>query len=184
MDRQLFLVPLLAALWLSAGPARAAEDHLPRFTDEREAAALFFVKRHVPEVLPLLEKLKKDNLAQYQHEIREVFYVTELLAELQDEPRRHELELKIWTAENKAHALVAKLATPNEEERKKTEASLMELARELVELDNQVLEWKAEQLDKELGELKDELAKNREQLDKVIRSRFDGLVNKVKKPRK
>ena len=60
----------------------------------------------------------------------------------------------------------------------------LELARELVDLDVQVLEWKAEQLDKELGELKDELAKNREQIDKVTRSRFDGLVNKVKKPRK
>jgi hypothetical protein len=184
MDRRYFFVPLVTVLILPAFVAGVSDDHLPRFTEEREAAALFFIKKHSPEVLPLLEQLKKDNLIQYQHEIREVFYVTELLADLQDEPKRYELELRIWKTESKAHALVAQLSTPSEEERKKIEAALMDLARELVDLDIQVLEWKSEQLDKELGELKDELARNREQIEKVIRTRFDGLLTKIRKPRK
>jgi hypothetical protein len=48
----------------SVGVTAAAEmetSNLPRFTEEREAAALFFVKKHVPELLPLLEELKKIN---------------------------------------------------------------------------------------------------------------------------
>ncbi len=173
-------LPLLVLL-LALTPGLA--DPLPRFTEEREAAALFFLKKHAPEVLQLLEQLKKTNLAQYQQEIREVFYVTELLADLQDEPRRYELELKIWKAESKAHTLVARLSAPAEE-RKKVEARLQELARELVELDIQVLELKAEQLDKELGEIKDELTRTRDQIDKVTRTRYEGLLGKVKKPRK
>src|SRR5207253_1129856 len=100
-----------------------SDSLLPRFTEEREAAALFFVKKHVPEVLPLLAQLRKDNPATYQREIREIFQVTEMLADLQDEPRRYEIELKIWKAETKAAALVAKLATPNEDERKKLVAT-------------------------------------------------------------
>jgi hypothetical protein len=175
---------LVLTLVLTTGAATARESDLPRFTEEREAAALFFVKKHVPEVLPLLEQLKKDNLSQYQREIREVFQVTELLADLQDEPRRHELELRIWKAETKAYALVAKLSTPSEEERKKIEASLQDLARELVELDVQVLEVKAEQLDKELGEVKDELARAREQSDKQTKARYEGLLEQARKRRK
>jgi hypothetical protein len=188
-----FLVPrlgfaaVLAAALVVGVAAPASADNarpLPRFTEEREAAALFFVKKHVPEVLPLLEQLKKSNPAQYEQEIREVFQVTEMLAELQDDPRRHDLELKVWKTENKAYALVARLSTPNEEERKKIEAELHDLARELVELDVQVLELKADQLDKELGEVKDELAKAREQTDKQAKTRYEGLVDQAKKRKK
>lgn len=181
---------LLLALLLSgiaplpAAPADGNPASLPRFTEAREAAALFFLRKHVPEVVPLLEELKKTNPAQYQQEIREVFQVTEMLADLQDDPRRHDLELKIWKTESKAHALVAKLSTPKEEERKQIETTLQELARELVDLDIQVLELKADQLDKELGEVKDELSKARDQIEKNTRTRYEGLVNQAKKRKK
>jgi hypothetical protein len=180
LARLLFGLAVLAVPPVMAPAAPA----LPRFTEEREAAALFFVKKHVPEALPLLEELKKNNPAQYQQEIREVFQVTEMLADLEDDPRRHDLELKIWKTESKAHALVAKLSTPQDDERKKIEAALQELARELVDLDVQVLELKADQLDKELGEVKDELAKARDQVEKNVRSRYEGLLDQARKRKK
>src|SRR5262249_2219737 len=124
-------VVLAAGLANPAGPTAADETpptSLPRFTEEREAAALFFVKKHLPELLPLLEQLKLNTLQRYEMEIREIFQVTELLADLRDEPRRYELELKIWKAENRAHALVAQLSTPSEDERKKVEGQLQDLA--------------------------------------------------------
>jgi hypothetical protein len=172
-----------ASACLLLGGLRAAdgEGGLPRFTEVREAAALFFVKKHVPELLPLLEELKKNNLAQYQHEVRAIFQVTEMLADLEDEPRRHDLELKIWKTETRAHTLVAQLSTPDAAARKKVEAQLQECARELVELDVQVLELKAEQLDKELGEIKDELSRIREQMDREVKARYERLLNKVKR---
>jgi len=157
---------------------------LPRFTEEREAAALHFVKKHLPELQPLLTELKKTNLPRYQQEISEIFHVSEILAEMQDEPRRYDLELKIWKADNRAHLLVGKLRAATDDESKKLQEQLRETARELVELDIQVLELQAEQLDKELGEVKDELARAREQLDQNIKSRFDGLLDKSRKPKK
>lgn len=172
---------------LASGPGRATPPHedgsLPRFTEEREAAALFFVKKHLPELLPLLEELKKNTSARYELEIREIFQVTEYLADLKDDPRRHDLELKTWKAENRAHVLIGKLSTPSDEERKKVEAQLMELAKELIETDLSILELKAEQLDKELGELKDEISKMRDGLEKHARERYEQLLDKVKKPR-
>jgi hypothetical protein len=173
------LLPLLAG-----PPAGAAEAPLPRFTEEREAAALFFIKKHLPEVLPLLEELKKNNAGQYQKEIREVFQVTEMLADLEDDPPRRDLELKIWITESKAHALVAKLATPNEEERKKAEDGLRELARQLVELDIQDLQQKADQLKKDLTEVEEDLAKAREQQDKNAQARYEALLEQAKRRKK
>jgi hypothetical protein len=171
---------------LRAGvPAEGEQSPLPRFTEEREAAALFFVKKHLPELLPLLEELKKNNGPQYQHEVRQIFQVTEMLADLrEDDPKRYELELKVWKAENKANTLVAQLSTPTEEVRKKAEAQLQELAKELVDLDMQVLELRAEQLDKELGEVKDELAKMRDNVEKQVKDRYEGLLDKARRPKK
>lgn len=173
----------LLLLFLTLATGRAGDGDPPRFTEEREAAAIFFVKKNLPELLPLLEGLKKSNNAQYRREIREIFQVTELLADIEDE-KRHDLELRIWKTENKALRQVAQLSTPKDEERKKIEATLHELARELVDLDIAVLELKAEQLEKELTETRDELTKMRDSADKHARERYRLLMEKANRPRK
>jgi hypothetical protein len=178
------LLRLIVGFCLLSAQAVAGPHALPRFTEEREAAALHFVKKHLPELLPLLTDLKKTSLPRYQQEVSEIFQVTEMLADLQDEPRRHELELKVWKAENRSHVLVARLNAPAEEERKKLQDQLRDVARELVELDIQVLEAQAEQLDKELGEVKDQLARSRENLETNAKARFESLLEKSRKPKK
>ncbi len=183
----LVMVPDLAVRFpVQAGAATPETDarSLPRFTEEREAAALCFVKKHLPELAPLLEQLKKNNNGQYQHEIREIFQATEWLADLQDDTKRYELELKIWKSENKAHMLAARLTTAAEDEKKKLELELQALAKDLVELDVAILEGKAEQLDKELGEVKDELAKAKENMERQVKDRYEQLLEKAKKKRK
>ena len=180
-------VGLVLGWWLAAGPVTRASspkrdpDKLPRYTEEHEAAALHFVKKNLPELLPVLAELKKSSPAQYQQEIREIFSDTELLAELSDDTQRYELELKIWKTENKAHLLIAKLSTPNEAERKKLQEHIQELARELVELDCKILEVRAEQLDRELGEVKDEMARITNDKDKITKERYQELLDKAKR---
>ncbi len=176
------LLTALAFLLLFGTRAIAEDRSLPRFTEEREAAALFFVKKQLPELLPLLEGLKKSNTDQYRREVREIFQVTELLADIED-TKRYDLELKIWKTENKAYTLVAKLSTPKDDERKKAEEQLQELAKELVELDIQVLELKADQLEHELGETKDELSKMRDGMEKHAKERYQLLMEKITKPK-
>ncbi|VTU01182.1 Uncharacterized protein OS=Pirellula staleyi (strain ATCC 27377 / DSM 6068 / ICPB 4128) GN=Psta_4284 PE=4 SV=1 [Gemmataceae bacterium] len=174
--RSLFAVALLAA----PAAARAA-DPLPRFTEEREAAALLFVRKHCPEVMPLLDELKKANRAAYESQVRETFQVSELLADLQDDPKRYDLELRVWKAENRALVLVAKLATPKDEDRKAIEDQLQALARELVELEAQSLEHRVALLQGELALAKDELNKVRDNLDRTVKDRYDALVERARK---
>lgn len=179
MTARLFATAFVLGL---CGPLAAA-DPLPRFTEEREAAALHFVRKHCPELNPLLEELKKSNKNAYELQIRETFQVTELLADLQEDAKRYELELKIWKAENKAMVLVARLATPKEEDRKAVEDQLRALAKELVDLEVQSLEHRVEVLDRELATARDELAKARDSLDRTTKEKFEGFLEKARKKR-
>ncbi|MCE9564481.1 MAG: hypothetical protein K8U57_20780 [Planctomycetes bacterium] len=167
----LFLIPT----------ASLAADPLPRFTEEREAAALHFVRKHCPELVPLLDELKKANRLTYESQIRETFQVTELLADLQDDPKRYDLELKVWKAENKALVLVAKLAAPKDEDRKAIEEQLQLLAKELVELEAQSLEHRVGLLQSELSAAKDDLVKFRDNFDRSVKDRFEALIEKARK---
>lgn len=161
--------------------AVVARDPLPRFTEEREAAALHFVRKHCPELLPLLDELKRANRPAYELQIRETFQVTELLADLQDDPRRHELELKIWVADNKALVLVARLATAREEDRKAIEDQLHGLSRELVELEVLALEHRVTVLEHELTTSRDDLNKARDNFDRRLKDRYQSLIEKSRK---
>ena len=166
---------------VASTPLVARTEPLPKFTEEREAAALYFVRKQCPELLPLLGDLKKTNRAAYESQIRETFQVTEWLAELQDDEKRYTLELKMWKTENKALVLVAKLATLKEDERKAIVGQLQALAKELVELDVQSLEHRVELLQSELTSAKDDLTKFRDNLDRTVKDRFEALLEKSKK---
>jgi hypothetical protein len=161
-----------------------ADTVLPRFTEEREAAALCFLRKNATDLLPLVERLKKENPTRYQHEIRSVFQVAEMLADLEDDPQRRELELEIWKIESKAHALAARMHQMPEADRRKAEADLQRIARQLVDLDTRVLEVKAEQAEKELTEIRDELTKARDQVPARAKARYDNLLEQGRKRRK
>lgn len=174
---------LAAAVLLAAAGGPATPAHLPRFTDEREAAALAFVRKHCPELVPLLDGLKRSNRPAYEQQVRETFQVTEYLADLQDDPKRHELELKVWKAENKSLVQVARLATAGDADRAAAEGQLRTLARELVELDVKSAEYRVTVLERELSAAKEAVVKGREDIDKAARERYDGLLEKARKRR-
>jgi len=172
---------VLVAVLVLIPTTSAMADPLPRFTEEREAAALHFVRKQCPELIPLLDELKKANRTAYESQIRETFQITELLADLQDDPKRYDLELKVWKAENRALVLVAKLAMPKDEDRKAIEEQLQLLAKELVELEAQSLEHRIGLLQSEVSAAKDELAKFRDNYDRCVKDRFDAFLEKARK---
>jgi hypothetical protein len=179
-----------AAALLAGSPARATtpvpppDTSLPRFTEEREAAALCFLRKNAAELLTLVERLKKENPTRYQREIRSVFQVAEMLADLEDDPQRRDLELEIWKIESKAHALAARLPEMHDAERRKAEADLQKIARQLVDLDTRVLEVKAEQAEKELSDIREELTKARDQVPSRAKARYESLLDQGRKRRK
>ena len=175
---------MLSAAILALALLTTADFGLPRFTEEREAAALHFIRKHSPDLLPLLDDLAKAQRPRYEQQICEIFQVTELLAELRDQPRRHELELRIWKTENRAFMLVARYGRMSDDDKRQTEVRLQELARELADYDVQALEIQAEELESDLAAVKADLSQAREGLERRMRARLDVWLEQAQKPKR
>ncbi|MGF1577795.1 MAG: hypothetical protein ACFCD0_00365 [Gemmataceae bacterium] len=184
----LVVTSLFCQCWTVADLSAGSEDLslkvtqvqlLPRFTEVREAAVLFFVKKHVPEMSPFLAELKRTSLPRYQMEIRYIFQVTELLADIRENRRRHNLELKIWIAQNKAQVLVAQLATPNSSNRETLMDRLTKVAKQMVQLDIEVLQLKQTELEEKLKNVKRRLDRTREDPNRFVQQKINRLLRPV-----
>jgi hypothetical protein len=162
-----------------SGPRR---DTPPAFSEEREAAALHFVKKHAAELLPVLEKLKTSDPKKYQAEVCELFQTCEWLTDMRHEDeKRYNLELDVWRTETRSLLLVARLAGLKEDERDKHKAEVEECARKLIDLEMLIMKHRIETLEKELGEARDEFTKAEEQKENLVKDRFSKLVEEAKR---
>jgi NADH dehydrogenase/NADH:ubiquinone oxidoreductase subunit G len=158
------------------------KDKLPAYSEEREAAALCFIRKQLPDLIPILERLKTTDSAKYRVQIRETFQVTEWLSDLEDEDsKRHDLELELWKTETKALLVVAKLAQQPQEEQAKLQEELQEYTKKLVELDMQSLRLRVEELEKELGETREELSHTETKREALSKERYDKLFEQAKR---
>lgn len=179
--RAMLLACTCLILVLLAGPpavSSAAEPQLPVFTEEREAAALTFVRRNYPDLLPLLERVRRTDWKRYQQEICEIFQFSEALTELRThDERRYQLELERWKTESRALVQVARLSTSNTVEKPNLQAELRDAAKRLVELDMELLRLRIEELERELGEARDEMNRAEEKRDLRIQERYQFLFD-------
>jgi hypothetical protein len=92
-----------------AEKTKPEKPNLPPFSEEREAAALTFVREHHPEVADLLARLKSNRPGQYRKAIRELSQQNQRLAQWKDrDPARYELELRLWKLQSKVQLLSAR----------------------------------------------------------------------------
>jgi len=172
--------------WTIADPegeiSSRKKERLPAFSEEREAAALCFVRKQLPDLIPILERLKGSDSGKYRTQIRETFQVTEWLSDLEEEDsKRHDLELELWKTETKALLVVAKLAHQPQEEQAKLQDELQEYTKKLVDLDMQSLRLRVEELEKELAETRDELSHTETKRETLSKERYDRLFEQAKR---
>lgn len=171
--------PLIAAEAVSEPPRKPP---LPAFSEEREVAALHFVRKHTPDLLPILEKLKTADQKKYQQEVREIFQVTEVLAELRvEDEKRHNLELELWKTEINALILVARFPSSTEEDQARLKDDLQVQAKRLIDLDQQLLKFRVDELEKELLEARDELTRMEGSREDLSKQRYEKLFDQAKR---
>jgi hypothetical protein len=103
----------------AAGPA-AAPDH-----DEEAAAALAFAAEHHPELVPLLERLRREAATEFAAAIADLEKTRERIARLGDrQPERQAAALADWKLSSRIRLALARLATNPSAE---AEAELREL---------------------------------------------------------
>ena len=172
-----------AATSEAAKPVESAKTirprDLPAFTQEREAAALTFVRTHHPELADLLEPLKKKNKPEYQRAIRDLFRQSERLAQAQERnPRRYDFELADWKLNSRIQILVAKLTmsdTPAVEEQ------LRQLIVEQMNLRKQQLVEERQRLASRVAEADEQLAKLEREQPQRVEQRLKELLSGTKK---
>lgn len=153
---------------------------LPAFSEEREAAARFLARKHLPELDMILERLKRADPKAYQEEIREIFQVSEWLSELKSvDERRHQLELDLWKKEMQANLLVAKLARIPANDREGLRVEVQDLVKEMIDLEIAVLRYRVEELEKELSDAREELQRGEDQREDLAKERIDKLWNQA-----
>jgi hypothetical protein len=99
---------------------------------EREAAALAFAREHHPELLTLIEKLRKENRREYNLAIRDLSQASDRLTRIKKQsPAQYEVALAAWKLDSRAHLLAARLTMSPDPA---LEAELKQVLRDRVDL--------------------------------------------------
>ena len=151
------------------------------FTEEREAAAMTFVRMNHPELAALLDQLKLNDIAEYQRAIRELFHSSEKLAQLQDRnPKRYPMELEAWKLNSRIRLLVARLTMSPDP---KIEDELRQALVQQLGLRKAALNDERERLESRVAELKEQLDKLEEQQVASVEKRMARLLSDASRSR-
>lgn len=152
---------------------------LPGFTAEREAAALVFVRQHHPQLLDLLESLKKKNPARYQDAIRDLFQTSESLTELRGRGEgRYQLALEAWKLRSRSEVLAAKLKLGADSSREK---ELREVLAAQIDAQIRQQEMELDQLRQRSEKIEQSIVRLRGNRSKQVEARYRALVHGVKR---
>ncbi len=155
---------------------------LPMFTEEREAAALTFVRKNGPELLKMLEQLKARNPGEYERAIRDLFRTSEMFASIrQEDPARYELALKGWQAEMHTHLLMARLVHQREGDQAKRE--LKEAVEKLVDLQLERVADQVRRLETELERARRHHQEIKGRRDEIVRQQLEARLKAVEQQR-
>jgi hypothetical protein len=179
-----------AAAQLESPPARQPQGKpasespsSPVFTEEREAAALTFVRKNRPELLAMLEGLKLRRPADYQRAVSDLFRTSEMLTSVrQEDPGRYELALKGWQAEMHAGMLFARLV-PQPGETKKLEAELKQAVEKVVELQIEQTGYHVRRMEGELERLRKQQQEQENRRAEMVRERMAAMLQAVQQQR-
>lgn len=151
------------------------------FTEEREAAAMTFVRANHPELAALLEQLKLSDNAEYQRAIRELFHSSEKLAQVQERnPRRWAQELEQWKLNSRIQLLVARLTMGPDA---KLESELRQaLIEQMNQRKSQLLE-EHQRLAARLAELDKQLKKVDQEQNQYVDARMARLLGEASRSR-
>ncbi len=146
-------------------------------TAAREAAVVAFVKEHHPELSELLAVLKTSQPKEYYKAVRDLFRVSERLAQIQEvNSELYDLELKVWQLKSRIDLLTARLKmSPKDKglqaELKDALLQRINARKELLSLEHRRVTTRLEKLDAQIEKLQkshDQLS--RQQLQNLLKT--------------
>ncbi len=149
---------------------RNAKKALPAFTEEREAAALTFARRHHPDLAELLEQLRVHNQDDYRRAIRELFQTSETLANLrQRDQQRAEWGLENWQLQSQIQLLAARYQMAGDQQMAQ---KLQELLAQQAQLQLRRMQQEQQRLAQRLQKLNEAIEKFQTHQDQRVQRQF------------
>lgn len=159
---------------LAVSPARTVT-----FTEEREAAATIFVRKHLPELEPILNQLKLSKPAEYQQVMCDLFRTSELFAAMrQEDAGRYELALKSWQVESRTELLAAELVA-HPEQRDRLVAELQSNATQLVDLEIEQAAYEIRRLKARLQRAEGQRQQMEKRRQELIDRRLESMMKAI-----
>lgn len=158
---------------------------------ERETAAIEFAQQNHPELVPILQGLKKNGRKEYQAALADLDRTADRLTKLKEKsPERYEFQLAEWKISSRIRLLAAKLAMGEDPS---VESELRAALRERVELrlnaqrtERDKLQKRVEKLDQTIGELASktdsQIETQLQELKSTMRATKAAAKGKVKRP--
>ncbi|RMG34672.1 MAG: hypothetical protein D6725_13855 [Planctomycetota bacterium] len=164
----------------SAAVGRAATSGTPaiEITPAREAAALTFAREHHPELVRLLQALRKVDRQQYLKAVRELYRQSERLARMKERGDwRYDLALQSWIVDSRLQVLSARYATTEDE---RLLPRIRELIRERRMLQLQTMVRERERLESRLKKLNEAIDRLNADMDRSVEDELQRVVRKAR----
>jgi hypothetical protein len=161
----------------SAAPVRAAE---PGPAADPTTAAVAFAVAHHPELVPLLDRLRKEAPAEFAAAVADLDRTRERLAKLRDrQPERHEAALAEWKLSSRIRLSLARLATNPSAE---SEQELQQLVRQRAEARLAPLRAERERITARLEKITAQLEAFDRDPEAAVAAEFEAVRAKAARP--
>lgn len=165
---------------------RTANAKTPSATNAKqpfsEAKVLKFVGEHQPELLKLLEFMKKKQPAQYQQALREMARSQQRLETLAEKDKElHTVELELWNIRSRLRLVAAQIPVVREKQRGELEKELKDLVERELQQNRAKLTLQKERLETQVKKLSDQIARIENDPEKLINNSLKNWQNRISK---
>lgn len=169
---------------LADSGAKSKPKATERPNRQTEAKAIALVENHLPQLTPVLERLRTDQPRQYERAIRDLAKSARRLelAKNRDEPL-FEIEVELLQAQNEVNLLLAKLKVRDSEaDRKQLRQAVERLHNAQVlrsQYDVDLFRKRAEKIQQQLKAAQERLNAKQTDIDAQIESSYLGMLRKA-----
>lgn len=176
-------IPPLAQAGKSDRPTKQEEAK----QREGEQRTLEFVGQHQPELLELLEFMKKKQPSQYQQALREMARTQQRLEGLALRDKElHAVELELWNIRSKLRLIAARIPVVQEKKREALREELEQLVAQEVDQNLAKLKIQRARTETQLANINKQITRSETELDQVVAAALKSWNNRIAKqmPRK
>ena len=158
------------------------QDQQQRVPKKRQDELLEFVKEHHPELVKLLQHLKKNRRGEFNEAMLDLDRSEQRISLFKDRnPQRYQIELNLWKTRSRIRMLVAQLSV---EDNQRQQRQLKQEVSQFFKLRKQQLLSDKERTEERLNRINENIEKFDSEGDELIERQFQAYLRNAERQRK